>query len=107
MKNYEYNLNEIKETLTIDQIFEVLLELHGDPIKQNDNIIVSKTICHHSIDDLNDAGYKLYYYNNTHLFRCYTGCSEPTFDIFELVRKVKEREYGEQFQLPQAIRYVA
>ena len=100
MKNYEYDKDKIKSDLTIEQVSDIIAELGGEPYIQK-GILLSKTICHEG------DSHKLYYYDNTHLFRCYTGCSEPTFDIFELVRKVKEREYGEQFQLPQAIRYVA
>ena len=103
---YEYNLEEIKEQLTIGQVTELVAELHGEPI-QKGNVLICKTICHHSVNELDEAGHKLYYYDNTHLFRCYTGCAEPTFDIFELVRKVKERELGQEYTLPAAVKYVA
>ncbi len=97
---YEYDLNEIKESLTLEQVFDLLTEFHGEPIIKGETI-VSKTICHHEQDDLAEAGHKLYYYENSHLFRCYTGCEEPVYDIFELVRKVRKCE------LPQAVQYVA
>lgn len=97
---YDYDLNEIKEALTIEQVFDLLNEFHGEPILKGETII-SKTICHHDQDDLAEAGHKLYYYENSHLFRCYTGCEEPVYDIFELVRKVRKCE------LPQAVQYVA
>lgn len=103
---YDYNLEEIKENLTIEQVADMVAELGGEPHIQND-IIVSKTICHNSKNNLDQASHKLYYYDNTHLFRCYTGCEEPTWDIFELVRKVKNLELGVDYQLPQAIEYVA
>ena len=89
---YNYDINEIKESLTIEQIFDLLTELHGEPIIKG-NMIISKTICHHSVEDLGEASHKLYYYDNTHLFRCYTGCGD-SFDIFELIRKVKN--YGNE-----------
>lgn len=98
--NYEYNIDEIKSNLTIEQIKDIVAELGGEPQIQN-NTVLCKTICH-----CGDS-HKLYYYDNTHLFRCYTGCEEPTFDIFELVRKVRSRELNCDYQLPQAIDYVA
>ena len=102
--SYNYDINEIKESLTIEQIFDLLTELHGEPIIKG-NMIISKTICHHSVEDLGEASHKLYYYDNTHLFRCYTGCGD-SFDIFELIRKVKN--YGnENNSLPKAISFVA
>ena len=48
--------------------------------------------------------HKLYYYNNTKLFRCYTECSD-TFDIYDLIVKNKKTE-GINFTLYQAIQFV-
>lgn len=100
MNTYEYDKDKIKESLDILQVKEIVAELGGEPILQN-NILLCKTICH------NGDSHKLYYYDNTHLFRCYTGCADPTFDIFELVRKVKSRELDNDYQLPQAIQFIA
>lgn len=101
-----YNIDDIKENLSTDQIFELLVELRGEPKRFKEDMIVSKTICHHPIEELGDAGYKLYYYENTRLFRCYTGCSEPTYDVFELVRKVKSKELNKDYSLYMAIQFV-
>lgn len=100
MEAYDYDKDEIKNSLDITQIADIISELGGEPRIQNE-IILSKTICH------GGDSHKLYYYDNTKLFRCYTGCAEPTFDIFELVRKVKERENQSEYSLPQAIDFVA
>ena len=103
--SYEYSI-EFKNELTIEQICDLLEEFHGEP-RVNGDTIISKTICHNPVSELNQASHKLYYYDNTHLFHCYTGCSEPSFDIFELTRKVKTFESGIEWTLSQAIRYVA
>jgi hypothetical protein len=88
-----YNKDKIKNSLSIYEIVNLLDEFGAEPQVHSDTI-VSKTICHNGI---NHGSHKLYYYNNTKLFHCYTGCSEPSFDIFELVLKIlkqlKEREY--------------
>ena len=102
---YSYDKDEIKQNLTIEQVEEVLAEFGGEPQRQKE-IIVSKTICHCG------QSHKLYYYDNTHLFRCYTGCVEPTFDIFELTRKVLSREQpkareNSEWNLPEAIDFIA
>lgn len=112
---YDYDKDEIKNSLEINQIMEIVAELGGEPMLQNE-VLVCKTICH------GGDSHKLYYYDNTKLFRCYTGCAEPTFDIFELVRKVKAREHriatiatkegtklaeDNEYSLPLAIDYVA
>ena len=76
-----FDKQEIRESLSIENIFDVL-ELWGGEPEYCPTGLIARTICHNSIID--DASRKLYYYENTKLFRCYTGCDEPAFDIFEL-----------------------
>lgn len=102
---YEYNLEEIKENLTVEQVADLVAELGGEPIIKGD-IIVCKTICHHHGNELDKASHKLYYYGNTQLFRCYTDCGD-TFDIFELVKRVREPDSSAAQGLPPAIKFVA
>jgi len=89
-----YNKYQVKEALEIDDIYEILMSLGAEPEIHGDYII-SKTICHNP-----DGGgsRKLYYYASTQLFHCYTHCG--SFDIFELLQKVKG------FELSEAIYYV-
>lgn len=102
MINYDKEkINEIKNSLTIEQVYQLVLELGGEPILKN-NYFISKTICH------NPAGYgsyKLYYYDNTKLFRCYTDCGEY-FDIYELVQKQKSISDDIEWSLFKAIYFV-
>lgn len=110
-------LEYIKNNLTIDQIYEFLAEMGGEP-QIRDEVIVSRTICH---NPPGHGSFKLYYYNNTKLFRCFTECSEQgAFDIFQLTLKIKTLA-GEQIKywskeaiektrpwdLPDAIHFVA
>ena len=90
-------LEQIKNSLTIEQVFDLLLSLGADPII-HDDFIMCRTICHCG------SSHKLYYYDNTKLFRCYTECSD-TFDIFQLVVKVQTHA-GYKFALPQALQYI-
>jgi len=90
-------LEKIKQQITLEQVFNLLASWNAEPILK-DNIIISRTICHCG------QQHKLYYYNNTRLFRCYTECS-TTFDIFELTMKVLS-DNKVTYQLPQAINYV-
>ena len=66
-------LEKLKFSLTLEQVESLLSELGGNPQRYN-NMIISKTICHCG------ESHKLFYYDNTKLFRCYTECSD-TFDI--------------------------
>lgn len=108
-------LEDIKNNLTIEQIQEFLFEAGGDP-QTHDNIIISRTICH---NPPGQGSFKLYYYDNTKLFKCFTECND-TFDIFQLVLKIKKIagvrikywsrngvETSRSWELPDAIRYIA
>ena len=102
--DYKYDKNELKESLSDEQIYSFLEELGAEPIWQNNNII-SKTICHHRKDE--PCSHKLYYYSNSKLFKCYTQCGGEAWDIYALVQKVKSQELDEEYPLPRAIEYVA
>ena len=54
-------LEKIKNNLTIDQVYEFLAEMGGEP-QLHDEIIVSRTICH---NPPGHGSFKLYYYNNS------------------------------------------
>ena len=99
MSDYTYDKDEIKNNLTVDQVMQLLSEFGGEPRIQRD-VLVSKTICH------GGDSHKLYYYDNSHLFHCFTECGE-SFDIYELVRKIKTRETGKDYPLFFAIQYIA
>ena len=104
---YEYNKDEIKRNLSLEQIEDFLNDFDAEPTIEN-NIIVAKTVCH---NNCGCGSHKLYYYPNTNLFKCYTDCGE-TFDIFELTRKIMSREHPKaredsNWNLPEAIDYVA
>ena len=106
-------LEDLKNSLSIEQIEEFLLDMGGEPIRKGDTLI-SRTICH------GGQSHKLYYYDNTKLFKCYTDCPEDSFDIFQLVLKIKKLA-GEQitywtkdaiqssrsWELPDAVHYIA
>lgn len=99
--DFKLDKDTIKRDLTIEQVMDLVAELGGEPrMAQNGESFMSKTICH------GGNSHKLYYYDNTHLFHCYTQCSPETFDIFELVRKVNSRQNSE-WSLPHAVQYVA
>ena len=93
---------EIRQALTLDNIFDLLIEWGGDP-EYTDFGIVSTTICH---NHPGEGSRKLYYYDNTGLFKCYTGC-DSTFDIFELCSKIMNIQFAETFDLNDAVLWIA
>lgn len=97
-----FDKKEVRENLTTDNIFELLQEWGGEPEYTNFGI-VSSTICHNRP---NEGSRKLYYYDNSGLFRCYTGC-DSTFDIFELTMKVMQIQFNIGFDLNQAVHMIA
>ena len=100
----KYNKDDLKKNLNLNQIYDLLNDLGAEPIIK-DNCIISKTICHNS--NLNEASHKLYYYDNSHLFHCYTGCGNASFDIFDLIVRVNKTAGNENFPLPKAIAFIA
>lgn len=82
----KYDKDEIKNQLTIEQVYDLVMELGGEPVMDaGGNFFTARTICH---NHLGEGSRKLYYYDNTKLFQCYTDCA-GSFDIYELICKVK------------------
>ena len=77
-----YSKELVKDNLELEDIYSILDYFNAEP-EMFSNYIVAKTICH------GGDSHKLYYYENTQLFKCYTG-SCGSFDIFELVQKVRD-----------------
>ena len=94
---YKEFSEKVKNDLSIDQVCDLLASLGGDPQIKGD-LIISRTICH------GGHSHKLYYYNNTKLFKCYTDCLD-SFDIFELIIKINKLD-NIDYSLPQAIRFI-
>ena len=98
-----YDKSEIKKQITLEHVFEVLQTWGGDPQYTNFGII-SSTICHNAPGE---GSRKLYYYTNSNLFHCYTGCASPSFDIFELIIKVVSIQKGIEYDLNDAVMYIS
>lgn len=98
-----YDKDKLKEALELEQIYD-LLELWGGEPEETDNGLISQTICHNKPGE---GSRKLYYYENTKLFRCYTGCVEPTFDVFDLAIKVAKNQKGLKWELYDAMCFIA
>jgi len=78
--------NFIKQNLTVQEITELMTGLgSAPPMPDRNGNPKFQTICHNMPSK--NSSYKLYYYDNTKLFRCYTGCGESFMDIFEIIEK--------------------
>ena len=97
-----YDKQEIRQSLTLENIYDLLSEWGGEP-QFIPTGILSRTICHHVSGS--EGNYKLYYYSNSDLFQCYTNCG--FFDIFELCIKVMDLQHHLNFDLNDAVRWVA
>jgi len=90
-------IKEMRESLTPDQVKDILEKYEVHHIHENDMYIQYPTCCH----NLEGGSHKLYYYKNTNMFKCYTEC-DAVFDIFELIQKMEELRSNE-CPLPRAI----
>ena len=97
-----FDKSEIRQALGLENIYDLLIEWGGDP-EYTEFGILSSTICH---NPPGEGSRKLYFYENTGLFKCYTGC-DSTFDIFELCSKVMKIQYDEEFDLNDSVLWVA
>lgn len=98
-----YDKNEVKENLTLENHFELLEEFGANP-QYSSNGIIAETICH---NPPGEGSKKLYYYSNSDLYICYSGCDDNKFDIFELVIRVFSIQHNQVLDLNKAIRWVA
>lgn len=98
-----FDKHKIREQLSLDDVFTLLQEWGGDPEYSSFGILCA-TICH---NPPGEGSKKLYYYSNTGLFRCYTGCENSTFDIFELVIKIAKIQWNKDYDLNEAIRWIS
>ena len=98
------DLKDLKERLSDEDVIKVMRSLKSSPpVIENGSEMVFQTICHNSPSESNSS--KLYYYKNTNLFACYTGC-EGTFDLFEVVIKALEIQMNRTITLQEAVDYV-
>ena len=98
-----YDKQELKESLELENSYQLLEDLGGEPEYSSIGII-SQTICH---NEPGEGSRKLYYYQNSKLFYCYTGCEEPSFDIFELIKRVVKIQKDLDWELYDCMAYVA
>ena len=87
-----FDKDEIRSLLTLENIYELLLDWGGDPEYTTFGILAA-TICH---NPPGDGSRKLYFYENSGLFKCYTGC-DSYFDIFELVIKIAKIQQDKEY----------
>jgi len=81
---------EIKEMLTEENIITLLKELGSEThLTDRQNNLIFKTVCH------GGNSYKLYYYVESKIFKCYTQCNDGSFDVFGLVMKTKGISFQE------------
>lgn len=94
-----YDKQETKEQLTTEMIFDIVDYFGGEP-EYTEFGFISKTICHNKPSETHKK--KLYYYENTKLFNCYTGCS-GYFDIFDLLVNVYRIQFSLNYNLSEVI----
>lgn len=98
-----YDKDLIKNELCLEDVYTLLEEWGGNPTPKG-NMITCDTICHNLPGE---GSHKLYYYDNTKLFKCYTGCGGDYFDIYELYAKVRFNQFDEEISTFKAIQSIA
>ena len=94
----------IVEQLDTQRVIQLMQTLGAEDYIEKPGYVIFPTICHN--EDASEASMKLYYYENTGLFKCFTGCDE-FFDPLQLVIKVAKIQWNEDYDLNDAVRWVA
>lgn len=76
-----FDKDKFKSSLTNHDIEVILSYYKADFFEGKNGEIISASICHHK----SGGSHKLYYYSDTQMFHCYTGCG--SFDIYSLIEK--------------------
>lgn len=84
---YEMNAKDVIEQITIDEVEQFLRSLGVVKINRTRGTLICPTICHNPIDEADSM--KLYYYDSTKNFHCYTQCSD-NFSIITLYQRYME-----------------
>ena len=80
------NYKEIINELNTDKIIQLMETLGATDYVQKPGYVIFPTICHN--EDASEASMKLYYYENSHLFECYTECG--TMSVFQFLKNYYE-----------------
>ena len=80
------NYKELVDNLTIDNIKSLLNKLKI-PYREIEKGLVMPTVCHNI--NIDEASWKLYYYQDHHIFYCYTECSKA-MSIFKFLKTYYE-----------------
>lgn len=96
-----YDKEKIRESLSTNDVYKLVDFLGGGPVHTSFGFI-SRTICHNNAGEGSD---KLYYYENSGFFNCYTGCG--SMDIFEFVTKIEKIRNDKDITFYQSMDYVA
>ena len=72
----------IVEQLDTHKIIQLMITLGADEFIEKSGYIIFPTICHN--EDASEASMKLYYYENSHMFVCYTECGN--MNIFSFMK---------------------
>jgi hypothetical protein len=86
---------QLKESLTLNDMIDLLHDLGADPSHPKNNEVNCRTICHHGNKK------KLVYYHDSRSFTCFTDNCGRGFDIYVLIERIHNIDFTSAF------RYVA
>ena len=80
------NYKEIIEQLDTQKVIQLMEALGVEDYIEKPGYVIFPTICHN--EDPSEASMKLYYYENSHIFQCYTECGP--MGIFQFLKHYYE-----------------
>jgi len=89
---------QFERSFSPPEIIKLVTALGSDPPRATSNgDLIFQTICH---NPPHTGSYKLFYYQESGLFHCYTQCGD-SFDIYELVKRVHHCNFGQALDFVQ------
>lgn len=86
--NYEAIVSAIK----MDKIEQLLYRLGAETVINKGTHLITNTICHNT--DATEASHKLYYYDNSKMFMCYSNCEAMSiFKFLRIYYETRQIEY--------------
>ena len=76
----------IIDNLSTEKVIQLMVNLGVEDYVEKNGYVIFQTICHN--EDATEASMKLYYYENSHIFQCYTECG--SMSIFQFLKTYYE-----------------
>lgn len=89
------DIKQLKNNLTDNDIIKIVESINGELIKNTSSELIFTTVCHNIDADIKEHNPKLYYYKNSHIFKCYVcGFAGDVYSLIQERWELINKEYS-------------